>query len=234
MDNIIHFDSRVSIKNDLLPFLSDHLSNTGWALVKIESSEKVESDLLIISALAGHVFGENFGYHIMDATNSNEPLALHTEGISNDNGIIPYFALGCIKPSVSGGETRIFDGRKAATIIDAVFELADVTIEYSALANPKARVRYPLVVSKDCRVVRYRSKVETNFVVNSGGFTECEMYQRVDAIIQSCLIVSHQWSVGDLLFVNNLITLHDRLPFTGHRRMLRVRYNDTLNTRIKY
>lgn len=234
MNNVLHFELGVSVKNTLLPFLSNHLSDTGWALVKIAPSEKIESDLLIVSSLAGQALGDNFGYHTLDAKGSDETLALHTEGISNEGGIIPYFALGCIKPSVSGGETRLFDGRKAAAIIDGNPELTDVVIEYSALANPQARVRYPLVVTNGGRLVRYRSKVETNLVINSGTLSEDDAYQRIDIIIRDCLLVSHKWETGDLLFVNNLITLHDRLPFTGHRRMLRVRYNDTLNARIRY
>jgi hypothetical protein len=235
MNNILHFElEAVSIKNTLLSFLSSHLFVAGWALVKIKPSAKLESDLLIVSTLAGQAFGDNFGYHTLAADSSNDTLSLHTEGISNEGGIIPYFALGCIQPSVSGGETRLFDGRKAATLIDANPELADVIIEYSALANPQARVRYPLVVTDKERVVRYRSKVETNLMIHSGKLSEDEIYQKVDKVIKDCLVISHRWEAGDLLFVNNLITLHDRLPFTGHRRMLRVRFNDTLNARIRY
>lgn len=234
MNNILYLELGASIKKTLLPFLSKHLPTTGWALVKVEPSEKLESDLLIISTLAGQVLGNGFGYHTLDATDSNETMALHTEGISNDGAVIPYFALGCIKPSISGGETRIFDGRKAAAIIDTIPELTDVIIEYSALANPQARARYPLVVGESERVVRYRSKCETNTITNPGPLSEAEVYQSVDEIIRSCLVVSHNWSAGDLLFVNNLITLHDRLPFVGHRIMLRVRYNDTLNARARY
>jgi len=234
MSNVLYLDSKASIKNTLLPFLSHHLPTAGWALVKIEPTIKVESDLLIISTLAGQMLGENFGYHILDATDKDDTLVLHTEGISNDGGVIPYFALGCIKPSLSGGETRLFDGRLAAEAIDSTPELTDVVIEYSALANLRARVRYPLVVSESDRVVRYRSKVETNFVINPGFLTEDQMYYKVDTVIKDCMIISHRWDAGDLLFVNNLITLHDRLPFTGNRRILRVRYNDTLNARIRY
>ena len=234
MNNVLHFELGASVKNTLATFLSNHLKVTGWALVKVSPSAKIESDLLIFSALAGQTFGDNFGYHTLDAEGSNETLSLHTEGISNEGGITPYFSLGCIQPSVSGGETRLFDGRKAATLIDADPELTDVVIEYSALANPRARVRYPLVITDSDRVVRYRSKVETNLLINSSKLSEDEVYLRVDSIIQSCLIVSHEWEAGDLLFVNNRITLHDRLPFIGRRRMLRVRYNDTLNARIRY
>lgn len=102
MNNIIHFESVTSIKNTLIPFIEKHLSTSGWALVKIEPSSKTESDMLIIAALIGQVLGESFGYHTLDTTSSDEILAVHTEGISNESGIIPYFALGCIKPADSG------------------------------------------------------------------------------------------------------------------------------------
>ncbi len=234
MGNVLHLESGMSIKNTLFPFLSTHLPITGWALVKIEPSIKTEGDLLVISTLAGQILGENFGYHNLENTDSNDILALHTEGISNEGGIIPYFALGCIQPSSSGGETRLFDGRIAAAMIDTIPELTDVVVEYSALANPQTKVRYPIVVSENGRVVRYRSKVETNLVINSGNLSENEMYHLVDTIVHNSLILNHQWSAGDLLFVNNLVTLHERLPFVGNRRMLRVRYNDKLNSRIRY
>jgi|GEM_PF-2742114 len=234
MDNVIYFESVTGIKDTLIPFLEKHLSTSGWALVRIEPSPKTESDMLIIATLAGQVLGESFGYHTLDATNSEEILAVHTEGISNESGIVPYFALGCIKPADSGGETRLFDGRLAAIEIDNVTELSNVVIEYSALANPSTRVHYPLVIPEYGRTLRYRSNVETNLVLSSGGFPENEMYQKVDEIVRNSLIVSHYWNAGELLFVNNLFTLHDRLPFQGNRRMLRVRYNDTLNSRIRY
>lgn len=234
MNNILHFDSVTSIKNTLIPFLEKHLSTTGWALVKIEPSNKTEGDMLIITALAGQILGDNFGYHTLDATDSDEILAVHSEGISNEGGVIPYFALGCIKPADSGGETRLFDGRTAAKNISGIEGLSSVVIEYSALANPNAKTRYPLVISEYGGTVRYRSKVETNLVLSSGSFSENEMYQCVDESILKSMIVRHSWNAGDLLFVNNLFTLHDRLPFRGNRRMLRVRYNDTLNSRIRY
>lgn len=231
MNNILHFSPKLSIRDTVLPFIAKHLPTAGWALVKLQPSDKIEPDMLLVAALAGQTLGNNFGYHVLDAYCANEVLALHTEGISNEDGVIPYFALGCIKPPVSGGQTRLFDGRIAANKIP---ELSNVLIEYSALANPQSRIRHPLVISEYGGTVRYRSQVETNRVINPGGFSEDEMYRQADEIIHDSLIVSHQWDVGDLLVVNNLITLHDRLPFVGQRKMLRVRYNDNLNPRVRY
>lgn len=82
-----------------------------------------------------------------------------------------------------------------------------MVIEYSALANPSARVRYPLVIPEYGRTLRYRSNVETNFVLSSGGLSENKMYQKVDEVVQNSLIVGHNWDAGELLFVNNFFTL---------------------------
>lgn len=234
MNNIMHFTPKTGVKDTLLPFLDEHLPTVGWVLVKLQPSDKIETDMLLVAALAGQILGNDFGYHVLDTSDANEVLALHTEGISNEYGVIPYFALGCIKPSVSGGQTRLFDGRIAANKIAKIPELSHVLIEYSALANPQSRIQHPLVIPEHGGTVRYRSRVETNKVINPGGFSDNEMYRRVDEAIHSSLIVSHEWGVGDLLFVNNFITLHDRLPFVGRRRMLRVRYNDSLNFRVRY
>ncbi len=58
--------------------------------------------------------------------------------------------------------------------------------------------------------------------------------KKIDGAVHRSMIMSHTWRAGDLLFVNNLFTLHDRLPFQGERRMLRVRYDDPLNSRMRY
>lgn len=235
MQNILAFDSRTSIRDSLQPFLKKHLNDEGWVLIKVNPSEKIMGDMLIIATLVGEfLFCKSIAYHMLDNNDSKEPLAVHTEGISHASGIVPYFALGCINSPISGGETRIFDGRKAAKMIDEVPELEGVEIEYFALANPDSRIRHPLIVSDYGRTVRYRSRVESNLVINSGTFSEKEMYECVDDIILKSLLVSHTLEVGDLLFVNNLFTLHDRLPFSGNRQMLRIRYNDFQNTRVRY
>lgn len=39
---------------------------------------------------------------------------------------------------------------------------------------------------------------------------------------------------GEILFVNNRITLHDMQPYCGVRRMTRVRFNDSLNLSTSY
>lgn len=225
----------VSIKQDILPFVKNRLDGVGWALLQIEnSSDKLESDMLIIASIIGQSLAINMGYHIIQGDSSDEHLPAHTEGISNTSGIIPYFALGCITPSRIGGETRIFDGRLAARKVDSIKELSGVTIEYTSLANPEECVDYPLVCPDFGRTLRYRSKVVTNRVICSGNLSENEMYQKVDSILEESLMPSHSWSSGELLFVNNLVTIHDRFPFSGVRSMLRIRYDDQINSRVRY
>ncbi len=236
MNKRLTINRHTSIRQKIWPDLQDSLQTVGWALLQVEDvNEKVESDMLTISTLVGQMLQSiNMGYHTLDSTGSDEILSVHTEGISNTSGIIPYFALGCVIPSDTGGETRLFDGRLAAQRVSAEPELSGAIIEYSALANPTERVRYPLVVPDSGGTLRFRSKVVTNRVISSGSLSEDEMYARIDQILDESLIVTHKWSIGELMFVNNIITLHDRLPFSGRRRMLRVRYNDEINARIRY
>lgn len=227
--------SNTSLFKEVLPFLLENLSNSGWALMQIEEeNEELNCKMLYLSILIGQSLGDSVGYHYLKSNGSDEHLAAHSEGISNQGGIIPYFALCCIKPSDSGGETRLFDGRMAAEKVNNNPKLKGVQIEYSALAYPELKVVYPLVVNDFGDVLRYRSKVITNKVMCSGEISEEEMYKLVDQILEESIIVSHSWQRGDVLFVNNMITLHDRLPFIGKRELIRVRYNDNLNVKLRY
>ncbi|MCA9356710.1 TauD/TfdA family dioxygenase [Candidatus Nomurabacteria bacterium] len=227
--------SNTSLSKEILPFLLENLSKSGWALLQIdEEDEELNYKMLSLSILIGQSLGDSVGYHYLKSSGSNEHLVAHSEGISNQDGIIPYFALCCIKPAESGGETRLFDGRIAAQKVINNSKLEGVKIEYSALAYPELKVIYPLVVNDFDGVLRYRSKVITNKVICSGEISEEEMYKLVDQILEESIIVSHNWQRGDILFVNNMITLHDRLPFIGKRVLIRVRYNDNLNVKQRY
>lgn len=236
MESKLIIDTCTSIENKVIPFLRQNLETTGIALLQFkDTADKLETDMLLVSALVGKIFGENFGYHTIESEGDSSALEAHTEGISNTTGIIPYFSLGCIVPATTGGETRIFDARKAAGL--AISEsLSEVELEYTSLANPNEVIRHHLIENdeKFGEVMRYRSKVETNRVISSGNVSPEKMYQLVDTILEDCIVTCHSWIAGELLFVNNLISLHDRLPFQGRRQMLRVRYNDYINTRLRY
>jgi hypothetical protein len=215
-----------------------NVNSSGFCLVEFEEKDdKLETDMLVISSIVGRELSRGFGYHFLTGESDDNKLAAHTEGISYSSGIIPFFTLGCVRPSEIGGETRIFDARMAARL---VFEhhpsLAKVVIEYSSLANRREGSFYPLVVCDRSwgNVLMYRAKVETNKIIGCRGYGDEEVYHIIDEILEKCVVLKHNWRQGDMLFVNNRITLHDRLPFQGTRRMLRVRFDDPLNQRISY
>lgn len=83
-------------------------------------------------------------------------------------------------------------------------------------------------------IIRYRSRVSTNRVELGTPQEVDRFYLTVDAILEECLLVTHRWQGGDLMFVNNSWTLHDRLPFQGLRRMARVRFGDSVAQGLSY
>lgn len=234
MKNIIQVDTATGVAEELQPFLQKHLTESGWALVRVRSAEDMAEAMWSIAQAVGPMFGHRAGYHIMESNGDERRLPVHTEGVSYQHNIIPYLAIGCIIPAISGGETRVFDGRKAARLIDQVPELSGATIEYSTVSNPSVGQVRSLVVPGFGRVLRYRGRVISNRVISSSSLTEDELYQRVDAILEQCVVLCHHWEAGDLLFLDNRITLHDRLPFVGYRQMMRIRYNDENFPRLCY
>ncbi len=146
--------SRLEIRNDtsisreVIPFIENQLSNDGYALVHLNPSQNLERDLITVAVLVGQHFAEYVSYHLLVAEESQELLAAHTEGISYSEGIVNYFALGCITSAAIGGETRVIDGRMAASIIrERHPEMAKTMIEYSSLANAAENARYALVIT---------------------------------------------------------------------------------------
>lgn len=232
----LQVNGNTSVSKEIAPFLKQELSTSGYGLLQLKS-DHLETDMLLLSGIVGQIFSSNMSYHTLSQTNDEDWLAVHTEGVSYSKGLIPYFAFGCIKKADSGGNTRIFDGRIAAKILRSEYpELAKTVITYNSLANKKEGAAYPIAVYNDLYgwVLRYRAKVITNILpgVNEGDAEK--IYQCVDEILLRCIILDHVWENGDLLFVNNEITLHDRKPFTGLRKMLRVRFGDTVNQNILY
>lgn len=148
---------------------------------------------------------------------------------------LPIFALGCVQAAKQGGETRIFDAYKAAAKLHKEHpELAEVAIEYTTGAYKHATTCHPLLAQDQCGrfVLRYRANVPTNRVVNHPD--PDTVYAPVDEALAQSIAASHRWEVGDILFVNNMATLHDRLPYEGNRVMLRVRFGDPHNEFFRY
>lgn len=230
MTRIISTSNVTSLKSEAVGQVISDLENKGFAVMHLQPSAYLASDLLVVSAIIGREVGNSLGYHFIEGESDQTHLAAHTEGIAYESGIVPYFALGCIQPAAIGGNTRIFDGRKAAGLVTEK-GLTNVVIEYGSLAHPEQVIRHSLIVtdSQYGQVLRYRGRVVTNKLITNG-LSEDYLYQTVDAILEESLLHSQAWQVGDLVFVNNKFTLHDRLPYKGRRSMLRVRYDDGLHT----
>ncbi len=140
-----------------------------------------------------------------------------------------YFILDCINPSCLGGETQIYDGRVAATIVQEEFpELLCVSIEYTSLALGLFAT-HPLVVERHSSqggysTLLFREKVVTNRIPELPyGWDEASFYVYMKGVLKRSLMVSHEWRAGDILVVNNRFTLHGRSAFSGLRRLIRLR-----------
>jgi hypothetical protein len=233
-------NAKSSIKKEVIPFLQKELKDKGFVLLSYEatSEEDLEKDLLAFILLCGSYFSSWAAYFTLKGENAPEPLEVHNECIYSKSGVISYFALGCLQPSLNGGETRIFDARKAAKMIEKEYpELAKVRIYYTSNAYPNEGAEYPLVFEDPeyGKVLRYRAKTKSNFIKEiPKGYSENDIYQIVDEILSKCLVLAHKWNKGDILFVNNRITLHDRMPYVGSRIMLRVRFDDPNNKKFTY
>lgn len=65
--------------------------------------------------------------------------------------------------------------------------------------------------------------------------SEDEVYDVVDTVLaEECLLLDHHWTSGELLFVDNRVTVHGRSAFVGERQMVRIRYDDPVATGITY
>lgn len=186
----------------------------------------------------GQKLANDFSYHTIEGQGTDSWLPVHVEGIYATNGITKMFALGCIKPSEQGGYTRIFDARKGADIIKRKYpNIKDTLIKYSTLSYPNEEATYPLVY-KDKQygdVLRFISFVPTNEICKEiKGYSEGEFYKVVESVVRESILHHHSWDRGDLVFVNNRFTLHDRQPYTGGRKMIRIRFDDKANVTFAY
>ncbi len=109
-------------------------------------------------------------------------------------------------------------------------------IRYGSRAYPNEKAEYHLVENDSVfgDVLRHRSGEGSEIVSASGDYTLEAIDAAVDDALNDSLILSHSWTKGDLLIVNNRITLHDREPYMGNRKILRVRYGDSLNKKFTY
>ena len=234
----LQITSVTSFEREVVPFVHDALQEIGYVLIQANqggyNEQQIERNMIACCALFGRGLSDGLAQHVIEGYDSNEVLPVHTEGIYDPSGIIPYFALACIRPSDTGGETRLFDARQAAKRLRQIDPgLADVKVRYSSSSYPDLYTEHSLVsVYKGQEVLRYRTKTSHNTIV--GDVAHDDFYSTADTCVESSLIISHTWVAGDILIVNNNITLHDRLPYVGRRKMLRVRYGESQNRVLTY
>jgi alpha-ketoglutarate-dependent taurine dioxygenase len=157
-----------------------------------------------------------------------KPLAAHTETIYHKTPL-RYFILGCVRPSNLGGETTVFDARIAADLVaKEAPELASARIEYRS-GSHRAHAVHQLVQTRSLRkgprsVLVFRQHAYTNTILElPSKWTERTFYSFMDSVLAKSVATRHAWSVGDVLIVDNHVSLHSREPFTGARAMIRAR-----------
>ena len=165
---------------------------------------------------------------------ASKPLPVHVEGLYHAD-TTPYLLLGCIGASAVGGETQVYDARTAARIMLDEWPQADgIQFEHRAALHPGVKSITPLIDQRgDTAVLRFCDTPENNrFTQTPEGFNETEFYEFARNVLRRSLVHSQTWNEGDVLIINNGITLHGRSPFEGQRRMLRVRVDDPVRKKL--
>lgn len=161
-------------------------------------------------------------------------LPLHHEKVKEDEWFTTHrFMLYCHTPPARGeGQTTVVDCRIALDLVgpEVTRQWASTQITYNTEktyfgGHPRT---YPLVYrhpETNEQVLRYQEGSESalqKFMVSVDGMEPAES----DALIESvndlvyrpeCMIV-HDWEAGDLLVIDNWITLHGRLPMSEASR----------------
>jgi Taurine catabolism dioxygenase TauD, TfdA family len=209
------------------------LEALGYSVLRATPSE----DGLISTAIAlGNLIGaRSLGLTYLRATGSEVWLGRHTETLTDAPVPIRYFALGCLIPAARGGETLLFDGRKAARLVaESLPGARAVRIRYRSQYRPEFADHSLIVEDKrHGPVLRFRSAIENNEIIaKPAGISEADLYAAVDNAVSRSLSLGHSWRAGELLLVNNHTMLHSRAPFAGLRHMLRFRYDDPLHPAV--
>lgn len=202
--------------------------------------EPTQVSLEAAAAAFGRTVGaRSIGVKTLEDNGDARRLDTHVESIIYPTEkMLGYFALGCIEPSREGGETIVYDGRHAARhVLENHPQLADTVIRYTSTTYDGQEASHTLVEQDDVHgpVLRYRSEFSTNQITSDlpRGLSEKDFYALMEEIVEQANPVVHQWQPGDLVIVNNRITLHSRDPYQGRRRMVRFRYDDPHFAHIK-
>jgi gamma-butyrobetaine dioxygenase len=195
-----------------------------------------EDALMSAASVFGKLVGaRSFGVAHLRESGSDAWLGRHTETLTDAPVPIRYIALGCLSPAASGGETLLFDGRKAARLLAGSLPGAgEVRIRYRSQYRPEF-AEHPLIADDDQHgpVLRFRSATANNDIIaKPAGLSEAGLYAAVEDAVSRSLVLTHTWRAGELLVVDNHTMLHSRAPFTGLRHMLRFRYDDPLHPAV--
>jgi alpha-ketoglutarate-dependent taurine dioxygenase len=195
-----------------------------------------EDELISTASALGNVIGAHtFGVTPLRTTGSGVWLGRHTETLTDAPVPIRYFALGCVVPAAHGGETLLFDGRKAAHILAGSLHGArEIRIRYRSKYRPEHADHYLIVEDEQHGpVLRFRSATENNeMIAKPVSISEADLYAAVEDAVGRSLALIHSWRAGELLLVDNHTMLHSRAPFAGLRHMLRFRYDDPLHPAV--
>lgn len=186
-------------------------------------------------AFGNLVCARSVGVTHLRADGSEVWLGRHTETLTDGAAPIRYFALGCVVPATRGGETLLFDGRKAARLLEAsLHDARKVRIRYRSQYRPDVADHSLIVDDKrHGPVLRFRSATGNNEVIaKPPDVSEADLYTAVEDAVSRSVALVHSWRAGELLVVDNRAMLHSRAPFAGLRHMLRFRYDDPLHPTV--
>jgi Taurine catabolism dioxygenase TauD, TfdA family len=209
------------------------LEVAGYSILRTACGE----DALVSAACElGYLIGaRSVGVAHLRSTGSDVWLGRHTETLTDGPMPIRYFALGCLVPAERGGETLLFDGRKAAVFLARSLHGAhEVRIRYRTQYRPEVADHYLIVDDEQLGpVLRFRSATENNEIIaKPTSISEASLYAAVEDAVSRSLMLTHSWRAGELLLVDNHAILHSRAPFAGLRHMLRFRYDDPLHPTV--
>lgn len=175
-----------------------------------------------------HQLGQSVAAANLRSDGDEQPLAAHTEHVYTECPL-RYFLLGCVQEAEIGGDTIVYDARMAADFILAdATELSAVEIDYGSAAYGIHAI-HPLILSRALTagsrsVLVFRESVPTNRILNlPPGWTEDSFYSYMRTVLDRSMILSHAWKPGDVLIVDNYVSLHNRTPFAGPRWLVRMR-----------
>lgn len=221
-------------KIDLVDVLEE-VNFRGYAMLRSRANEEAITSLATSFGYANGA--ESIGVKQLEGIGDIAWLPSHTEGLILGEPGLRCFALGCVESAKTGGATCLYDSRQAARTLAATFpDMRGVRIRYQSHDYPGQEAVHPLICEDTDYglVLRYRSQVDTNTVVDlPPTMTEDALYRRVDLHVRDALTLVHRWRPGDFLIVNNRTMIHAREPYDGRRVMVRCRYDDPNHRTIR-